>query len=155
GGARHRCKARGRQAGACDGKRSSRLAAAPLVAIRTTAGPGTGWPAGFLVPPGRVNASLYENCASGKKVFTNLLSNGRGRGAPPSVEDQAMHAADAVARTIVPTLRYRDLAAAIEWLCRAFGFKRHVVVNGMDGSVEYAELIFGDGMIMLGPVEDS
>jgi uncharacterized glyoxalase superfamily protein PhnB len=66
-----------------------------------------------------------------------------------------MHTADAVARTIVPTLRYRDLAAAIEWLCRAFEFKRHVVVNGIDGSVEYAELIFGDGMIMLGPVEDS
>jgi uncharacterized glyoxalase superfamily protein PhnB len=67
-----------------------------------------------------------------------------------------MHTAgDAVARTIVPTLRYRDLAAAIEWLCRAFGFKRHVVVNGIEGSVEYAELIFGDGMIMLGPVEDS
>jgi uncharacterized glyoxalase superfamily protein PhnB len=60
-----------------------------------------------------------------------------------------------VPRTIVPTLRYRDVAAAIEWLCRAFGFKRHVIVNGKDGSVDYAELIFGDGMIMLGPVEDS
>ena len=67
-----------------------------------------------------------------------------------------MHtASDAVARTIVPTLRYRDVAAAVDWLCHAFGFERHVVVNGIDGSVEYAELIFGDGMIMLGPVEDS
>ena len=31
-------------------------------------------------------------------------------------------------RTIVPTLRYRDVAAAIDWLCRAFGFERHLVV---------------------------
>jgi uncharacterized glyoxalase superfamily protein PhnB len=58
-------------------------------------------------------------------------------------------------RTIVPTLRYRDVAAAIEWLCGAFGFERHLVVPGEDGAVRYAELIFGDGMIMLGPVEES
>jgi uncharacterized glyoxalase superfamily protein PhnB len=58
-------------------------------------------------------------------------------------------------RTIVPTLRYRDVAAAIEWLCGAFGFERHLVVPGEDGAVRYAELTFGDGMIMLGPVEDS
>jgi len=61
----------------------------------------------------------------------------------------------AIQGAIVPTLRYRDLAAAIEWLCRAFGFEKHVVVNGADGSARYAELTFGDGMIMLGPVEDS
>ena len=58
-------------------------------------------------------------------------------------------------RTIVPTLRYRDVAAAIDWLCRAFGFERHLVVPDDDGAVRYAELTFGDGMIMLGPVEDS
>src|SRR4249920_3886531 len=59
------------------------------------------------------------------------------------------------ARTVVPTLRYRDLSAAIEWLCTAFGFTRHLVVPGEDGAVRYAELTFGDGMIMLGPVQDS
>jgi uncharacterized glyoxalase superfamily protein PhnB len=58
-------------------------------------------------------------------------------------------------RTVVPTLRYRDVAAAIEWLCKAFGFERHLVVPGDNGAVRYAELTFGDGMIMLGPVEDS
>lgn len=59
--------------------------------------------------------------------------------------------------TIVPTLRYRDVAAAIDWLCKAFGFQRHLVVpgDGDDGTVRYAELTFGGGMIMLGPVEDS
>src|SRR5436190_2574878 len=57
--------------------------------------------------------------------------------------------------TVVPTLRYRDVAAAIDWLCKAFGFEKHLVVNGDDGAVRYAELTFGNGMIMLGPVEDS
>ena len=58
-------------------------------------------------------------------------------------------------RTIIPTLRYRDVAAAVDWLCTAFGFERHLVVPGEDGTVRYAELTFGDGMIMLGPVQDS
>lgn len=57
--------------------------------------------------------------------------------------------------TIVPTLRYRDIAAAIDWLCNAFGFERHLVVPGEAGVVCYAQLTFGDGMIMLGPVDDS
>jgi uncharacterized glyoxalase superfamily protein PhnB len=58
-------------------------------------------------------------------------------------------------RTIVPTLRYRDVAAAINWLSKAFGFERHLVVPDDNGAVRYAELTFGDGMIMLGPVQDS
>lgn len=57
--------------------------------------------------------------------------------------------------SIVPTLRYRDVAAAIDWLCNAFGFERHLVVPGEDGAVRYAELTLGGGMIMLGPVADS
>jgi uncharacterized glyoxalase superfamily protein PhnB len=57
--------------------------------------------------------------------------------------------------TVVPTLRYRDVAAAIDWLCNAFGFEKHLVVGGDSGAVRYAELTFGNGMIMLGPVEDS
>jgi uncharacterized glyoxalase superfamily protein PhnB len=67
-----------------------------------------------------------------------------------------MHAhANEPSATIVPTLRYRNVAAAIDWLCNAFGFARHLVVPGEDGSVRYAELTFGHGMIMLGPVEGS
>ena len=57
--------------------------------------------------------------------------------------------------TVVPTLRYRDVPAAIDWLCTAFGFEKHLVVAGEDGSVRYAQLAFGDGLIMLGPIEDS
>jgi uncharacterized glyoxalase superfamily protein PhnB len=58
-------------------------------------------------------------------------------------------------RTIAPVLRYGDVAAVIDWLCNAFGFEKHIVVPADDGSVRYAELIFGNSMIMLGPVEDS
>lgn len=53
--------------------------------------------------------------------------------------------------TVISTLRYRDAAAAIEWLCKAFGFERHLVVPGEGGTIVHAQLRFGNGMIMLGP----
>ena len=56
--------------------------------------------------------------------------------------------------TIIPTLRYRDAAAAIEWLCRAFGFERRLVVPGEHGRIEHAQLVLGNGMIMLGTQRD-
>ena len=59
-----------------------------------------------------------------------------------------------IAGAVVPTLRYRDLAAAIDWLCNAFGFERHLVVDGDNGTVCYAQLRFGDGMVMLAPIEE-
>jgi len=51
--------------------------------------------------------------------------------------------------TVIPTLRYNDAAAAIEWLCEAFGFEKHLVVPGEDGAIAHAQLVFGNGMIML------
>jgi uncharacterized glyoxalase superfamily protein PhnB len=57
--------------------------------------------------------------------------------------------------TVIPCLRYRDAPAAIEWLCRAFGFEKHLVVPGPDGTVAHAQLSFGSGMIMLGSVVES
>lgn len=56
--------------------------------------------------------------------------------------------------SVIPTLRYRDAAAAIDWLCRAFGFERHLVVPGENGSIAHAQLTFGRGMIMLGSARD-
>lgn len=56
--------------------------------------------------------------------------------------------------TIIPALRYRDAAAAIEWLCRAFGFEEHLVVPGENGAIAHAQLAFGNGMIMLGSGRD-
>jgi uncharacterized glyoxalase superfamily protein PhnB len=57
--------------------------------------------------------------------------------------------------TVVPCLRYRDAAAAIEWLCRAFGFEKQMVVPGEKGTIAHAQLTFGNGMIMLGSISDS
>jgi uncharacterized glyoxalase superfamily protein PhnB len=57
--------------------------------------------------------------------------------------------------TVIPCLRYRDAPAAIEWLCTAFGFAKHLVVPGDDGTIAHAQLDFGSGMIMLGSVKDS
>jgi uncharacterized glyoxalase superfamily protein PhnB len=52
--------------------------------------------------------------------------------------------------TVVPALRYRDAPKAIEFLCNAFGFTRHMVVEGEDNLIAHAQLSFGNGMIMLG-----
>jgi uncharacterized glyoxalase superfamily protein PhnB len=55
-------------------------------------------------------------------------------------------------QTIFPALRFHDAPAAIDWLGRAFGFERRMVVEGDGGVVEHAELVLGDAMIMLGSV---
>jgi uncharacterized glyoxalase superfamily protein PhnB len=52
--------------------------------------------------------------------------------------------------TIFPSLRYRDAAAAIDWLERAFGLERGPVHEGPDGTVAHAELYHGNGGVMLG-----
>ena len=56
--------------------------------------------------------------------------------------------------TIMPTLRYRNAPAAIDWLCQVFGFERHAVYANPDGTIGHAELTLGGGMIMLGSVKD-
>ncbi len=52
--------------------------------------------------------------------------------------------------TLIPVLRYRDAPVAIEWLCQAFGFEKHLVVPNNEGTVAHAQLSIGNGMIMLG-----
>ncbi len=52
--------------------------------------------------------------------------------------------------TVIPAMRYRDAPAAIEWLCRVFGFEKHLIVPNEDGSIAHAQLSYGNGMIMLG-----
>ena len=56
--------------------------------------------------------------------------------------------------TVMPALRYRDAAAAIDWLCTVFGFARHAVYSNSDGTIGHAELTLGGGMIMLGSQKD-
>ena len=55
-----------------------------------------------------------------------------------------------VTANIYPGLSYDDPAAAIEWLCRAFGFTRRLVVSDPDGGVVHSELSLGGGVIMVG-----
>jgi uncharacterized glyoxalase superfamily protein PhnB len=56
--------------------------------------------------------------------------------------------------TIVPGHRYRNATAAIDWLCKVFGFERHAVHEGENGTIAHAELTLGNGMIMLGSGKD-
>ena len=51
---------------------------------------------------------------------------------------------------IIPSMRYRDAFAAIDWLCEVFGFTRRLVVPDGAGGIAHAELALGNGMIMLG-----
>ena len=56
--------------------------------------------------------------------------------------------------TIIPSLRYRDALAMIDWLCEAFGFEKHAVYADGD-VVHHAQLAFGNGMVMLGSVDNT
>jgi uncharacterized glyoxalase superfamily protein PhnB len=51
---------------------------------------------------------------------------------------------------IYPALRYRDAAAAIDWLERAFGFQTIARHEAPDGTIAHAELRLGESLIMLG-----
>ena len=54
-------------------------------------------------------------------------------------------------QAVVPMLTYEDVAAAAEWLGRAFGFEESGERFADDeGRVTHAELSFGGGLILLG-----
>ncbi|MGD0787827.1 MAG: VOC family protein [Terracidiphilus sp.] len=55
---------------------------------------------------------------------------------------------------VIPGHRYCNAPAAIDWLCQVFGFTRHAVYEGEDGTIHHAELALGGGMIMLGSQKD-
>jgi uncharacterized glyoxalase superfamily protein PhnB len=52
--------------------------------------------------------------------------------------------------TVFPTLSYDDANAAIDFLVEAFSAERHAVYSGDDGTIQHAELRFGNGIVMLG-----
>jgi uncharacterized glyoxalase superfamily protein PhnB len=52
--------------------------------------------------------------------------------------------------TVIPSLRYRDAPRAVKFLSEAFGFEVHAVHGEEDGKIAHAELVYGDGMVMLG-----
>lgn len=51
---------------------------------------------------------------------------------------------------ITPAVYYEEPRAAIDWLCRAFGFEVRLKVEGEGGRIEHSELTFADGLIMVG-----
>ena len=44
---------------------------------------------------------------------------------------------------------YDNPRAAIDWLCRAFGFELRLKVEGDDGVIHHSELCFGEALIMV------
>ena len=54
---------------------------------------------------------------------------------------------------ISPALYYDDAAQAIDWLCNAFGFEVRLKIEGDGGRIEHSELVFGDGVIMVGEAD--
>jgi uncharacterized glyoxalase superfamily protein PhnB len=58
---------------------------------------------------------------------------------------------------LIPCLRYKNAPAAIDFLCRAFGFERHAVyADERDPAIiHHAQLTLGNSMIMLGSDQPS
>jgi uncharacterized glyoxalase superfamily protein PhnB len=50
---------------------------------------------------------------------------------------------------ITPVVFYDDAAAAIDWLCRAFGFEVRLKIEGDNGRIEHSELAYGEGIMMV------
>jgi len=52
---------------------------------------------------------------------------------------------------LYPTLRYDDPRAAHDWLQRVIGFESVAVHEREDGTIEHAEMRWGEDLIMFGP----
>lgn len=57
-----------------------------------------------------------------------------------------------VATAIVPSLRYEDAPAAIEWLGRVLGFESRMVIPDDAGGVRHSQLTLGRAMVMVASV---
>ncbi len=51
---------------------------------------------------------------------------------------------------LVSALACRDPRAALDWLEKAFGFERTMVITDGDGNVVHSEMRHGDGQLMIG-----
>jgi uncharacterized glyoxalase superfamily protein PhnB len=50
---------------------------------------------------------------------------------------------------------YKDPFAAVDWLEKAFGFERTMLITDAEGRLGHCEMTCGDGYIMLGPLRTS
>src|SRR5690606_31000197 len=117
----------------------------------TSSAPSPEWhpPPGW---PGAANGTDTWRCHECRNLqdpdaWTRQIAGAPRRASCPSEEPMSNVAN--ITSTIIPCLRYRDAPAAIDWLCRAFGFERHAVYADGD-TVHHAQLTFGNGMVMLG-----
>ncbi len=51
---------------------------------------------------------------------------------------------------ITPHLFYDDVAAAVDWVVRAFGFRVRSTLSGDDGRMRHANMLVGDSLVMFG-----
>jgi uncharacterized glyoxalase superfamily protein PhnB len=51
--------------------------------------------------------------------------------------------------TFGPAVYYRDPFAALDWLEKAFGFERTMVITDQEGHLGHSEMRFGEGYIMV------
>lgn len=56
---------------------------------------------------------------------------------------------------LMPVMRYRDCNKAVDFLTNVFGFSEGNAFRDEKGNVMHAELWFGNGGIMIGPVADT
>lgn len=57
--------------------------------------------------------------------------------------------------SVIPTMKYKNATAAVDWLSHAFGFKKKVVFPDGNGGIAHAQLTFGTGMIMVSSESDT
>lgn len=57
--------------------------------------------------------------------------------------------------SVIPCLSYADAPKAIDWLCAAFGFEKHLVVPGEGDTIAHSQLTVPGGMIMVSSCEGS
>jgi uncharacterized glyoxalase superfamily protein PhnB len=58
---------------------------------------------------------------------------------------------DAFRRPVLTSaIFYKDPWAALDWLEKAFGFERSMVITDKDGNLGHSQMRFGDGLIYVG-----
>ena len=111
-----------------------------------------------LVREGRALADVAYDCGYADQPHLNRDFRALAGATPREVtfvQDAAAHAGLASARmSIHPTLLYRDAAAAIDFLERAFGFETLARHDNPDGTVAHSELRLGDDVVMVGSGAD-
>ncbi len=52
--------------------------------------------------------------------------------------------------TLASSVAYKDPWAALDWLEKAFGFERSMVITDKDGKIAHSEMRFGAGLVYVG-----